>query len=171
MPFSFSAPPLHPRYWIYWLAAGILWGLSCLPLRWQYALGCGIGDLLHALGKHRRRIARVNVDLCFPELSATARTQMVRAHFRSLGLALFETALSWWGSDRRVKKLARIEGLEHLKRATAQGKGALLVSAHFTQLELVGRLLTLFHPIAAMYRPNENPVIEYLFIRLSLIHI
>lgn len=155
--------PLHPRYWAYWLAVGLLWCLSKLPLGLQRWLGYRIGDLFHIFGRRRRHIARINVDLCFPEWSESERARLVRDHFRAVGFALFETTLSWWGSDARLGKLVRIEGLEHLEQALSKGKGVLLLSAHFTTLELAGRLLTMFHPFAAMYRPHENPVIEHLF--------
>ena len=160
---SRSHSPFRPRYWGYWLLVAMLWALSRLPLGVLRLLGTGIGDLFHALGRRRRHIARVNVDLCFPQLSDAERGRMVREHFRSVGVALFETALSWWGSDARLRKLVRIEGLEHLEQALGQGKGVLLLSAHFTTLELAGRLLALHHPFAVMYRPHENPVIECLF--------
>ncbi|MFW5452328.1 LpxL/LpxP family Kdo(2)-lipid IV(A) lauroyl/palmitoleoyl acyltransferase [Thioalkalivibrio sulfidiphilus] len=160
---SRSHSPFRPRYWGYWLLVAILWTLSRLPLGIQRLLGTGIGDLFHATGRRRRHIARVNVDLCFPQLGDAERGRMVRAHFRSVGFALFETALSWWGSDARLGKLVRIEGLEYLEQALDQGKGVLLLSAHFTTLELAGRLLALHHPFAVMYRPHENPVIERLF--------
>ncbi|MET0010573.1 MAG: lipid A biosynthesis acyltransferase, partial [Candidatus Thiodiazotropha sp. 6PLUC4] len=47
----------------------------------------------------------------------------------------------------------------------ARGKGIILLSAHFTDLEVTGRLLSLFQPFAVMYRPHENPVIEWAFNR------
>lgn len=157
--------PFLPRYWGHWLAVGILWSASHLPLGLQHWLGNRLGDLFYLLGRRRRNIARINIDLCFPELDEAERARLVRAHFRAAGFGLFETTLSWWGSDRRLRKLVRTEGLEHLQGALARGKGALLLSAHFTTLELVGRLLILFQPFAAMYRPHENPVVEYLFAR------
>jgi len=126
-------------------------------------MGYRIGDLFHAFGRRRRHIARVNVDLCFPDWSESERAHLVREHFRAVGFALFETTLSWWASDARLRKLVRLEGLEHLEQALARGKGVLLLSAHFTTLELAGRLLTQHHRFAAMYRPHENPVIEKLF--------
>lgn len=157
--------PFRPRYWGHWFAVGLLWSASHLPLGLQHRLGNRLGDLFYLLGRRRRRIAQVNINLCFPHLGDAERTRLVREHFRAMGFALFETTLSWWGSDRRLKKLARIEGLDHLRTVLEQGKGVLLLSAHFTTLELIGRLLTLHHPFAAMYRPHENPVIEYLFAR------
>lgn len=157
--------PFRPRYWGYWIAVALLWALSHLPLSLQRAIGFRLGDLLHLLGRRRRRIARINVDLCLGQRSDTERGRLVHDHFRSAGFALFETALSWWGDDARLRKLARIEGLEHLEQALEQGRGVLLLSAHFTTLELAGRLLALFHPFAVMYRPHENPVIERLFAR------
>jgi KDO2-lipid IV(A) lauroyltransferase len=73
-----------------------------------------------------------------------------------------ETALSWWGSDRRLKPLAAITGLEHLEAALRQGRGAILLSAHFTTLEIGGRLLALHAPFHVLYRDHRNPVIEAL---------
>src|SRR5690606_1550490 len=102
----------------------------------------------------------INLDLCFPELDAAARNRLAREHFAALGIAVFEIALCWWGSERKLRKLVRIEGLEQLDAALAKGKGALLLSAHFTTLEIGGRLLALFRPFHLMYRPNRTELLE-----------
>ena len=87
------------------------------------------------------RIARRNLELCLPELPAAEREAMLREHFRSLGVGIFETAISWWSSDERIRKLTRLEGEEHLQAALARGRGAILLSAHFTTLEIGARAL------------------------------
>jgi Kdo2-lipid IVA lauroyltransferase/acyltransferase len=164
---SFQPALLHPRHWPVWLIVGLLRLLLLLPFRVQLALGRGIGRLFLLLGKRRARIARINLELCFPELSAEEREHVLRRHFESVGIGVFELGMAWWASDRRMKRLVHIEGLEHLREAFAQGKGVILLSAHFTTLEMGGRFLALQAPdlpMAALYRQNENPVLEHLII-------
>ena len=108
----------------------------------------------------RRHIAEVNIGLCFPELNAQQQQKLVKETFRSTGISLFETALCWWGKQNKLESLYHIEGLEHLKTAQQQGKGVLLFSAHFTCLEIGGRLLALHEPFHVMYKPHRNPLFE-----------
>lgn len=74
-------------------------------------------------------------------------------------MALFETALSWWSPRHRLEKLAEIDGLENLTKAQESG-GVILMGAHFTTLEIMGRFLSLKAHFDVTYRRNENPVIE-----------
>ncbi len=105
------------------------------------------------------RIARRNIELCLPELSMRERDDLVRYHCRSLGLAVCETALTWWGSDRRINELATIDGFENLKAALARGHGVILVGGHFTTIEIATRILANVVPMNALYRPPKNQVL------------
>lgn len=150
---------LHPRHWLTWLGLACLWFLVQLPWHMQMWLGKQFGLLMFKTLKRRRYICCVNVDLAFPELSPEQRTELSRQHFISMGQGLFETAMSWWGNEKRLSELAFLEGLEHLKNAHQQG-GVILLSAHFTSLELGGRLLAPYLPLHVVYRPHQNLVIE-----------
>jgi len=76
-------------------------------------------------------------------------------------LSLIEMALGWWASDRKIKRLMTVEGLEHLEAALARGKGAILVTAHFTSVEASGRLFAeAAPPFKAMYRTNKNAFLD-----------
>ena len=66
----------------------------------------------------RKRIARINIERCFPELSVTEIENLVRASFIALGQGVLTSGLAWWGSDRRNKKLiTNISGKENLQQA------------------------------------------------------
>ena len=150
----------HPRYWPTWLALAILRVFEPLPFSFLVWLGRRIGGLLARLPLGFVRIARRNLELCFPELSPAERERILREHFRSLGIGLFETAISWWSSDARILELTRLEGEEHLRAALARGRGAILLSAHFTALEIGARALCVRIPTSIMYRPTRNLVLE-----------
>lgn len=149
---------LKPRYWLLWLGLGIWWLSAQLPYRLQLALGALVGDLMYLTLGRRRHIARVNLELCFPELDEPERKRVLAATFRSSGISLLETAAAWWGRERPLEHLNHIEGLEHFDAAMAEGKGVILLSAHFTCLEIGGRLLAQHRPFHVVYKYHRNPL-------------
>lgn len=159
----------QPRYWPLWLGVGLLRLLVLLPFGVQLQLGSAVGHLMYVLVPARRRVAAVNLGLCFPDLSADERRRLLRRHFASLGIALFELAMAWWGSDRRIRALVQFDGLENLRHALQQGRGAIVLSGHFAGGELSGRALRLEIPeTAGVYRPFRNPLLDELMLRARL---
>lgn len=153
---------LAPRWWPGWLLLGLLVLLARLPLRWQQALGAGLGRLVHRLLGGRRRVVRVNLRLCFPELDEPALAAAVRGHFEALGMGLFEALSAWLKPDAAVAPAIALEGVEHLDAATADGSGVLLLTGHFTTLEIGARALCLAQrPFHAMYRPIDDPFFDW----------
>jgi KDO2-lipid IV(A) lauroyltransferase len=158
----FQARFLHPRFWPLWLGLGGLWLVVQLPFRVLVAIGRLLGLVMYRFADDRRRVAGRNLELCFPHLSSDERKHLLKKNFASTGVAFFEMAMSWWWSPTRLKKLARIEGLEHLKQAQADGKGVILMALHFTTLEIGAALLGQAHTIDGMYREHYNPVFDFI---------
>lgn len=151
---------LQPRFWPTWLLFALLWLLTRLPVAWQLRSGRLIGRLARLVARQRRAIAAVNIRLCFPQLPAREQARLVRSHFLSLGQGVMETALCWWGRDEQLRHNHLLIGEQHLLNAHRRGKGVILLSAHFTTLELGGRLLALHQPFHVLYRPHKNPLFE-----------
>ena len=63
---NFPGALLHPRYWLLWLGIGFLWLLVQLPYPVIHRLGTALGRLAMRVMKSRARIARRNLELCFP---------------------------------------------------------------------------------------------------------
>ncbi|KIL04976.1 lipid A biosynthesis lauroyl acyltransferase [Stutzerimonas balearica] len=158
----FRAYFLHPRFWLLWLGLGLLWLLVQLPYAALLRLGRVLGALMYRVAGARRRIARRNLELCFPRLDEAARERLLKDNFASTGIAFFEMAMSWWWPRARLQRLAHIEGLEHLQAAQAEGRGVILMALHFTTLEIGAALLGQRHTIDGMYREHKNPLFDYI---------
>ena len=124
-----------------------------------------IGRLARHLARRRRRIAETNIRLCFPQLDRARQTALLKSHFASLGQGIVETALCWWGLENRLRQYFILVGDDHLRAALNKGKGVILLSAHFTTLELGGRLLAMYHPFHVLYRRHKNPLFEFIMHR------
>jgi len=165
-----TRPPLTPRHWPTWLLVALGWTVARWPWRLQRALGPWLGRTLARLVPRRRRVVDTNLALCFPELDPAARARLARASFESLGISLFEFLRAWWGRLAPVDQGCELTGLEHLRAAQAGGRGVILVSAHFTTLEVCLRLLCRDVRLGAMYRPHAEPVMEWAVKRGRLRH-
>ena len=140
------------------VALGCLWLVAWLPWSWQRGLAAAFGAFAFHVVRIRRHVVLVNLRVCFPELTESARHTLARRHFQSLALGILEVARCWWRHPAALPP-SRIEGVEALEKALATGRGVLLVSGHFTTLEIAGRMLALRTPICCLYRDPNNPVL------------
>ncbi|QPB42810.1 Kdo(2)-lipid IV(A) acyltransferase [Rodentibacter haemolyticus] len=159
---TFQRAFLAPKYWGFWLGVGIWRTLLLLPYPILRRIGNGLGWLFSRLkvGKRRALIARRNLELCFPELSEAEREAILQENLRNVGMAIIETGMAWFWSDARIKKWSKIEGLHYLKEHRQEG--IIFVGVHFLTLELGARIVGLQHPGLGVYRPNDNPVFDWL---------
>ncbi len=149
------------RQWPAWLGIGLATLLARLPWRLQRVLGRWLGGFLHAALRDRRRVAERNIALCFPELEGAQQAALARKSFSELGIGLFEFARAWWGSVQPMRHDLRVEGLEHLAAAREGGRGVIVISGHFTTLEIAARLMCDHAPLAGMYRPHDQGAMEW----------
>lgn len=156
-----ASPPLAPRTWPAWIAIAFGWTLAHWPSRLQTLGGKALGRLMQALMWQRGRNAGINLALCFPELGDAERKRILHDMFTALGLGVFEFLRAWWGRLSPNDPAYTLKGLENLRAAQALGNGVILVSAHFTTLEICVRLLCRDVEINGMYRPHESDALEW----------
>nr|WP_239090349.1 LpxL/LpxP family Kdo(2)-lipid IV(A) lauroyl/palmitoleoyl acyltransferase [Marinomonas ostreistagni] len=162
---QFSKTLLHPKHWGLWLGIGLARLLSMLPLRWQMAVGKGIGRLMKLFAKGRVRTARRNLELCFPDMPESEREQLLTRNFEESGRAIFDTVCAWWWSDKRVQAHMNIKGQTHVQQTLDNGQGVILFAVHCLPLEMGARIFGQFNPGVGVYRPHNNPVMEYLQVK------
>jgi KDO2-lipid IV(A) lauroyltransferase len=157
---------LAPRYWPTWALLGVMKLAAVLPVALQIRLGAGIGWLLCKLQHREVGIARKNLEICFPELTPAERERLLRRHFRSVGLSIVEMGIGWFTPIAKLRARVEVRGLENLAAALGAGHGALLVTAHFTPIEIgVGVLEGFPGTINSLYRPQRNAMMDYLILR------
>jgi len=161
---------LHPRFWTSWLGLALMRLSIYLPVNMQLYSGNVIAFLMRPFVQSRKNIAARNLKLCFPKLTVEERQKLLEANFRTMGMMLIETALSWWASDESLAKRVRYKGLEHLDNALEEGNGVILLTGHFTSMELGGRLIMLKTPCHVMFRELKNPLFNAVMIRNRTFH-
>ena len=149
-----------PRYWSSWLGLGLLRCIASLPLPWALAVGDLLGRLSYHLLPYRRRIVEANLALCLPELGAAERTALTRQNLRFTGRGLVEAGIAWWRDAALIQSLGHFEGLDNLAQVLREERGVILLGAHFTPLELTGRIMLTQVPFQVIYREQRNAVIE-----------
>ncbi|MCE9888725.1 LpxL/LpxP family Kdo(2)-lipid IV(A) lauroyl/palmitoleoyl acyltransferasee [Kluyvera intermedia] len=159
---KFTAALLHPRYWLLWLAVGLLWLVVQLPYPVLYRLGHAMGRLAMRLMKRRAKIAYRNLELCFPDMSEAERQQLAVKNFESVGMGVIETGIAWFWPTARINRWMDASGLEHIRAVQDSGRGVLLIGIHFLTLEMGARMFGIHNPGIGVYRPNDNPVIDLL---------
>ncbi len=153
---------LHPKYWGMWLVIGLLRLAALLPYRAQLRLGAWLGRRMQGLSRKRQRIVDTNLKICFPDKSDQERAEIRDRCFENLGISLMEMAICWWWPDEKIKPLIELRGLEHIEACQKEGKGVILLSGHFTSLEIGGRLLVQYIDMQAMYRTQRNRLFDSL---------
>jgi KDO2-lipid IV(A) lauroyltransferase len=140
----------------------LMWLIHGLPFRVLARIGDGVGDLLFWLIPERRRVTRINLEKCFPDLPAKEREKLARAAFRAFCRAFVDRSVLWWGSAQRIRRLVRLEGLEHLDAA---GPRVIVLAPHFAGLDHAGIRLSMDRNLSSLYSHQKDPVLDGLLLR------
>lgn len=124
------------------------------------AAGERLGALAGVLGI-RKRVALENLAIAFPGKTEVEHAAILREHYRELGRVVSEYArLGDLARSTPIPAFAETRGLEHLERALAGGKGAIVMSGHFSNFELMAAWAAQSLPMDLVVRPLRNPQVE-----------
>jgi len=155
-----------------WLLLGFLKITSFFSYRSQLKIGRTIGWVIKKLTPNKHTIISTNLKLCFPDKSQHERDQLLNKTYANFGISFIELGLCWWWSDEKLLDLVEIKGMEHLELCKKNNKGIILLTGHFSSLEIAGRLFSLFSPMQVMYRTQKNRLFDsYLFTQRSKIFV
>jgi Kdo2-lipid IVA lauroyltransferase/acyltransferase len=163
---SFYRPELRaahfaPRYWGTWAGLLLLSALAPLPLVVTRGVGAFLGAIMFFVNGKRRRIARTNLQLCFPELSAAARARLVRRHFIVYGQSVSDVAHLAWSSRRRLQRMTHWQGLDSYRQFVHGGRHVILLVPHLVGINFSGALLSRERSTFALVKPLRNDVMNW----------
>src|SRR5204862_52337 len=137
-----------------------MWLAHFLPLRMTAAIGNAVGAILYWLIPERRRVTRINLEKCFPQMPPSSRERLARAHFRAFCRSFIERGILWWAPRSRIERMVRIEGIEHLQAVA--GGPVILLTPHFVGLEAPLFRISMDYPVASMYSRQKDPLFDRL---------
>lgn len=159
-PLSSQEKALPPLGWRGRLVYALLGVLAHLPLVFWRGLGAGIGWVLYWAIPDRRRIADINLQLCFPEWSAQQRRHVLKLHFRRFVQAVLDRIWLWHGSEALLRRRLRMVGDV---RAFEGDAPTILFAPHFVGLDAGGMALSGQLPerdFISIYTPQRSALAD-----------
>jgi Kdo2-lipid IVA lauroyltransferase/acyltransferase len=146
--------------WIRLLIA--LWRrLGGLPLVWLHVIGRLLGFCYWLFPNRERSTTRINLALCFPQMSEAEREALGRRTLQQMGCSLMELSAIWFRPVPEVSRLVRqVSGEEALQRQP--GQGLILLLPHLGCWEIIGVVLPSRERVTSLYRPPRKPQLEAL---------
>lgn len=162
---GFSPRFLLPQFWGWWLLILVLWLYSFTPRRVKTLIAKRLGRAFYRRNQRRRRIAQLNVDWCFPDLSDDQRQAMVLENFQLTARVMLDYGLLWFASPWRIRRHIHIEGREFIEQAHAAGRNVILLTGHTVPLDFGAAAMTMEIPMVGLIKEGRNPLVEWLMTR------
>jgi len=158
----FKLEYLKPSYLGVWLAMLFLWLLMFLPGSLIDGLANRLGDVFRNVNKKRRRIARVNINLCFPDMDEEEKKQLIRNNFRHQARSVLYYGLIWWAPKFILKKKIILKGQENIENVLSQNRSVIFMAAHSLGLEAAVAAATMDYPSSGPFNPMKNKLVDWL---------
>jgi Kdo2-lipid IVA lauroyltransferase/acyltransferase len=151
-----------------WIGFGLLL-LGLLPMRLAVAVGRAGGVIAYCLIWPQRRLAMQHLRIAFPDLAPAEHRKLAIEAFRHLGWSVAECAKSRF-VRRRIEELVELPERDRavLRDALAENRGAVLVSGHIGNWELLGQRLAVEAPVTVVARELNASLLNYMVERYRL---
>ena len=148
-------------------AAAVRVGLRLLSLPGldaQRRLGSMLGRVFAAFDTESRRVTRVNLALCFPELEPRARERLARDSLIHSAMLVTELGTVYHCPPERWRSfVVAMEGEALLQQALAEDTGVLLLVPHLGNWEFLSLMLGQLG-VTALYDPPRQRDLEPLIV-------
>ena len=135
--------------------------VKLMPLRWVQKIGALLGEFFYRMG-FRRSVTLKNLKHAFTDSKPAELESTALEAFRSVGISLFE--LMWFPRlfESGIGQIVTVENREVLLNAKSQGKGVLVLTAHFGNWELMVQSIVklIGFPMLLIVKTQSNHLID-----------
>jgi KDO2-lipid IV(A) lauroyltransferase len=129
-------------------------------------VGMAFGRIVAGAVPLRKEVAIENLMCSFPDRSRSDVEIIHRDMCENLGLTLADFARFGRGTPETLTRFIQLENPEAVSRALEKGRGALLLTAHFGNWEVLGASLgQVGFPMIALGARQRNPLVEEMIAR------
>lgn len=161
---SLKAKHFLPQYWGTWLLILLLFIFSYIPVSLRDKFSAWVADRIYNtrfLDK-RKRIAFINIGLCFPEYSEADKDALMRENLRSvaqIALSLGEIAFR---SKKYLKKRINFIGEHYIQEAEAKNQAIIFLAPHCYGIDFAGAAaIASSYPLSSMFNDYDNPIFDW----------
>ena len=139
-----------------YIAIALIKCLALLNLRRAQAIGRLIGRLIQVRRNRSREVAKVNLAMTYPHLSASERQHLLTETLLQNGMTAAEMGPMWgYSPEKTLSLICDIFQQELLDQALASEKPVLILVPHLGNWEIMNHFLCQHTPLMAMYRPAK----------------
>ncbi|MCG9696852.1 lauroyl-Kdo(2)-lipid IV(A) myristoyltransferase [Shewanella sp. Isolate11] len=157
----FKAELLHPKYWLTWLAIGILVIFGLMPAWLRDPIARLLAKLVKKIATKPLRVARVNLTTCFPEKSDADIEQILQDNIENFVMILLAQSELLVRSTENLRQRVELEGFEHVQQARDAGQPVIFIMPHVWGIEYAGLRLNIELPMVTMAKAHRNKLFDW----------
>ena len=137
---------------------------AAIPRSVNWKLADVVGWLWYRLDSKHRHIALRNLEIAYgDELGEQERKMICRNTFSHLARVALELPYVHKMAATDIERFVTFVGTEHLREALQEGRGALVLTSHFGNWEMMAVAFSLVHyPVHLVVRLLDNPTLDRL---------
>ena len=162
---SLKAKHFLPKYWGTWLLLALLFICSYIPVSLRDKVAAWLADKLYNANflKKRKKIAFINIGLCFPEYTELEKDALMHENFRSvaqISLSLGEIAFR---SKSFLRQRINFIGEHFVKEAEAANQSIIFLAPHCYGIDFAGvaAISARGYPLSSMFNDYNNPIFDW----------
>ncbi|KPU82688.1 lipid A biosynthesis (KDO)2-(lauroyl)-lipid IVA acyltransferase [Psychromonas sp. PRT-SC03] len=166
---SLKAKYFLPSYWGSWFLLFLLFIFSYFPVRLRDRLAAYIASKIYSkkfLNK-RKKIAFINISLCFPEYTEQQKDEIMQKNIRALAQIALSLGELAFRSRQFILNRVNIIGEKHIKEAQNQGQSIIFLGPHCYGLDYagIGAINANGYSLSSMFKDYNDPIFDWFVTR------
>ncbi|QYJ84710.1 lauroyl-Kdo(2)-lipid IV(A) myristoyltransferase [Shewanella mesophila] len=157
----FKAELLHPKHWPTWIAIVILVVFGLMPAWLRDPIARTLAKLVKKIAKKPLRVARANLQACFPEKSEADIAQLLDDNIENFVMILLAQSELLIRSTANLRRRVELEGFEYVQQARDAGQPVIFIMPHVWGIEYAGLRLNVDLPMVSMAKAHRNKLFDW----------